>query len=101
MPVDFIGVNTQKPFGAKLVRLANNLLEVRELTDALADARGHMTTGTDFAKFAEYFGIDPTQASQASQLLDWIDDILNTNTEITGADRRDRLNQFCSRIAGQ
>lgn len=103
MAIDYITVTrTSRPqLGAQLVRLANMLREVRDLCDAVNDAAGRMHDGANYATLETNFGLATGQGANAATLFGLLNEILNTNTDVTGANRLSRLDEFAARIAGQ
>lgn len=103
MAADYLVISrTNRPqMGNQLIRAANLLTELRDLIDAINDAGNHMFTGADYTVFAAQFGISASDAANALTLLGLINTILNTNTDVTGANRFAQLDEFCARLAGQ
>jgi hypothetical protein len=101
MAADYIVVTkTNRPnLGAQLIRLANMLREVRDLSDALNDSGSHMFDGGDYTVFEAQFGV--TGGANVLSLMGLINTILNANTDVTGANRLSQLDEFVSRLAGQ
>lgn len=101
MAADFITVTrTNRPqLGNQLIRAANLLRELRDLVDALNDAGGHMFEGADYTVFEAQFGV--TGGANVLTLIGLINTILNTDTDVTGANRLAQLDEFVARIAGQ
>jgi hypothetical protein len=101
MAADFIAVTkTSRPqLGNQLIRAANLTRELRDLIDALNDAGQHMFTGADYTVFEAQFGV--TGGANVLTLLGLINNILNTNGEVTGANRLAQLDEFVARLAGQ
>jgi hypothetical protein len=101
MAADFISVTkTSRPqLGNQLIRAANLTRELRDLIDALNDAGQHMFTGADYTVFEAQFGV--TGGANVLTLLGLINNILNTNGEVTGANRLAQLDEFVARLAGQ
>jgi hypothetical protein len=101
LAADFVVVTrTNRPqLGSQLVSLANKLREVRDLADALNDAGNHMFNGADYSVFEAQFGV--TGGANVLTLIGLINTILNTNGEVTGANRLSQLDEFISRLAGQ
>lgn len=101
MAADFIVVTkTNRPqMGNQLIRLANLVREVRDLSDALNDAGQHCFNGADYTVFEAQFGV--TGGANVLTLLGLVNSILNTNGEVTGANRLSQLDEFVARLAGQ
>lgn len=101
MAADYIVVTkTNRPqMGNQLVRAANMLRELRDLVDTLNDAGGHMFNGADYTVFEAQFGV--TGGANVLTLIGLINTILNTNTDVTGANRVAQLDEFVSRLASQ
>mgnify|MGYP001569972688 CR=1 FL=1 len=103
MAADYLVVTrTNRPqLGNQLIRLANQLREVRDLTDALNDAGGHMFNGGDYTVFEAQFGLTAGQGANALSLMGLLNTILNTSTDVTGANRLSQLDEVVARLAGQ
>jgi hypothetical protein len=71
------------------------------LIDALNDAGQHMFAASDFTMFEAQFGLSAGQGANASNLLALVHEILNTNTDVAGATRLSRLDEFVARLSGQ
>jgi hypothetical protein len=101
MAADYISVTaTNRPqLGNQLIRLANMLREVRDLADALNDAGQHMFAGADYAVFEAKFGV--TGGANVLTLIGLVNNILNTSTDVTGANRLAQIDEFVARLAGQ
>lgn len=101
MAADYIVVTkTNRPqLGTQLIRLANLLRELRDLSDALNDAGGHMFDGGDYTVFEAQFGV--TGGANVLTLMGLLNNILNTSTTVAGTDRLSQLDEFVSRLAGQ
>ena len=84
-----------------MIAAANRLKELRELVDGLNDAGAHMWTGADFTVLEAQFGLTAATGANFLSLLGLINTILNTNTDVTGANRLSQLDEFQSRLAGQ
>lgn len=82
-----------------MIRSANLLRELRDLIDALNDSGQHMFNGADYTVFEAQFGV--TGGANVLTLLGLINTILNSNSEVTGANRLAQLDEFVARIAGQ
>ena len=105
MAADFLVVTrTNRPsLGNQLVAAANALRDLRDKIDALNDAGSHQfTTGPDdYSVFESQFGLAAGQGANALSLLGLINTIMNTNTDVTGANRLAQLDEFVARLAGQ
>ena len=103
MAADYLSITkTNRPqLGNQLIRLANLVRDVRDLSDALNDAGGHMFAAADYSMFETQFGITTGQGANVLTLMGLVNSILNTNTDVTGANRLAQLDEFVSRIAGQ
>jgi hypothetical protein len=101
MAADFIAVTkTNRPqLGSQLIRAANLARELRDLVDALNDAGQHMFNGADYAVFEAQFGV--TGGANVLSLIGLVNTILNSNGEVTGANRLSQLDEFVARLAGQ
>lgn len=103
MAADYLAITkTNRPqLGNQLIAAANRLRELRDLVDALNDAGQHMFNGGDYTMFETQFGVASGQGANALTLLGLMHNILNTNTEVTGANRLSQLDEFVARLAGQ
>lgn len=103
MAADYLAISrTNRPnMGNQLIRAANLMRELRDLIDAINDAGNHMFAGADYTVFAAQFGIASADAANALTLLGLVNTIMNTNTDVTGANRLAQLDEFVSRLAGQ
>lgn len=101
MAADYIVVTrTNRPnMGANLIQAANKLKELRELVDGLNDAGNHQFSAGDYSLFEQQFGV--TGGANVLTLIGLVNTILNTNTEVTGANRLSQLDEFVARLAGQ
>lgn len=101
MATDYISVNRTKQLGNSLVRAADLMRELRELMDKLSDVIGHSQDGVTYTTLETNFGLTTGQGANLASLVALIQDILNTSTDVTGANRLSRLDEFCARLAGQ
>ena len=103
MAADYLVITrSNRPnLGSQLIRSANDLLELCDRVQALNDAGSHMFDGADYTVFEAQFGIAAGQGANALSLLGLINTILNTSTDVTGANRRSQLAEFIARLAGQ
>lgn len=104
MAADFLVITrtpTRPQLGSQLIVAANRLRELRDLVDALNDAGQHMFSGGDYTVFEAQFGVAAGQGANTLTLLGLIHTILNTNTDVIGANRFSQLDEFVARLAGQ
>lgn len=104
MAADFCPITkTNRPLlGTSLIRLANTLLDARDLCKALNSTAQHCFNGGDFSVFEGQFGLaNPGDGGSIVTLLSLVNTILNTNGAVTDQDRVDKLDEFVSRLAGQ
>lgn len=87
--------------GHQLVGLANLLRDVRDKADALNDMASRMHDGATFTAVETNFGLPGGTGGNFVTMLQQLQDILNGNTEVTGANRLSRLDEFVARLAGQ
>lgn len=91
---------TQRPqLGQQLIRAANLTKELRELVDGLNDVGQHQFDGADYSVFETQFGV--TGGANVLTLLGLVNTILNTNGDVTGANRLSQLDEFVGRLSGQ
>jgi hypothetical protein len=103
MANDFLAITaTSRPqMGNQAIRLANLLREVRDLADALNDAANHMHDGATFTTVEQRFGLPGGTGANFVTLLGYVQEILNTSTAVSDANRLARLDEFVGRVAGQ
>ncbi len=101
MAADFISVDRSKQLGNNLVRLAGLIREARDLCDNLNDVGQHCFSGSDYSLFETKFGLTTGTGANTLTLLGLLNTILNTNTDVTGANRLSQLDEFVSRLNGQ
>lgn len=101
MAADYITVNRVKQLGNQLVRAAELARELRELVDKLSDAKDHSFAASDFSVLEANFGLSAGVGANTATLIGLIQAILNSNAEVTGANRLAQLDEFCARLAGQ
>lgn len=101
MAADYISVNKAKLPGSNLVRAADLLRELRELVDKENDIVGHSFNASDYTVMEANFGLTTGTGQNTATLLGLINTILNTNTDVTGANRLAQLDEFVARLAGQ
>ena len=103
MASDYIVVTrTNRPqLATLLVRAANLTRELRDLVDVLNDIGQHQFNGGDYSVLESQFGLQTGVGPNALTLLGLINTILNSNGEVTGANRLAQLDEFVSRLANQ
>ncbi len=101
MAADFIVVNRAKNLGNSLVRAAEMIRELREVVDKLNDAVSHSFAAADYSVMETNFGLASGTGANTATLIGLIATIMNTNTDVTGANRLAQLDEFCARLAGQ
>lgn len=102
MDFDIITKANRNQMGSAVIRLANMMREACDLCDALNDAAGHMWTGSTYTTLIAQFSLDASvDPANFLTLLGNLNEILNTNTDVTGANRAARIQEFIARIAGQ
>lgn len=103
MAADYIIVSkTNRPqLGTQLIRAANLTRELRDLIDAIHDIGQHQFDGGNFTMFEQQFGLPAGSGGNTLTLLGLVNNIFNTNTDVTGASRLSQLNEFVDRLAGQ
>lgn len=101
MAADYIVVDRSKQLGNQLVRAAGLLREVQTLIDQLNDIGQHCFNGADYTVLEARFGLATGTGANTLTLLALVHTILNTGTDVTGANRTSQLEEFTSRIAGQ
>lgn len=103
MAADYIVISrTNRPqLGNQLIAAANRLKELRELVDGLNDAGQHMFDGADYSVMETQFGLAAGTGANTLTLIGYLQEIFNSETEVTGATRLARIDEFQSRLAGQ
>lgn len=101
MAADYITVNRGKQLGNSLVRSADLIRELRELIDKLNDAVGHSFASSDYSVMEANFGLAAGTGANTATLIGLVSIIVNTNTDVTGANRSSQLDEFAARLAGQ
>lgn len=103
MAADYLNIKTpnRPQLGTQLISLANQLLTVQQLCAALAGVQGHQFNGADYSVFEAQFGLPVGTGANVATLLGNLNTILNTNTDVTGANRATQLQEFINRLAGQ
>lgn len=103
MAADYLAItrNNRPQNGTQLISAANQLIDLCNKVQALNDIGQHCFTGGDYSVFEAQFGVAAGQGANALTLLGLINNILNTATEVTGANRLAQLQEFQARLAGQ
>lgn len=101
MAADYIVVNRTKQLGNNLVRAAELLREVRSLVKDVNGIGQHCFNASDYTVMEAQFGLATGTGANTLALLTLINTILNTNTDVTGANRLSQLDEFVTRLAGQ
>jgi hypothetical protein len=101
MAADLIEVDRSKQGGNQLVRLAQLISEARSLSELLFAAANHGVAAGDFTQFERVFGLVAGTGANTITVLGNTRDILNTNEEVAGQTRKDRLDEFEARLAVQ
>src|SRR5688572_8312271 len=103
MAADYVVVTkTNRPvMGNALISVANDLRNLRDKIDAVNDAAQHMVNGGDHTLLEQQFGVGVGAGANLVTLLGLINTILNTSSDVTGANRLAQLDEFVARIAGQ
>lgn len=101
MAADFIALDTTKPMGRNIVRLAELVREVRELIDKLNDNKDHMVDSLVYTVLESRTGASTAYSGNLATLLGYMQEIFNSNATVAGADRLARLDEFVARVAGQ
>jgi hypothetical protein len=103
MAIDFVSITkTSRPqLGSQVIGLANQIRDIRDKVDALNDAASHMHDGANYALVESQFGLTGGAGANFVTLLGLLNTIMNTNGDVTGANRLAQLDEFVARIAGQ
>lgn len=101
MAADYIKINRAKTHGNSLVRLADLIREVREQAEKLKDSANHMVDGSNHDLLEDMFGLEEGTGPNTITLVNIIDGIFNTDTDVEGSVRLDQINEFVARLAGQ
>lgn len=101
MAADYLAVDRSRQLGNALVRAADLLSELGDLIDKLSSIGNHCFNGADYTVFEARFGLVAGTGANALSLLNLIQTILNSNTDVTGANRLSQLKEFIARVAGQ
>ncbi len=87
MAADYIVVtkSNRPQLGSQLVALANKWIEIRQLATALKQIKDHQNAAGDFTVMAGQFGLSAGDAASAAGILDNVNTLWNTNTDVLGA----------------
>jgi hypothetical protein len=98
MAINHISIDRTEQLGADLINLARQLQDTRDKANRLVDiANTQWDTGV-FTTLESRFGLEAGAGGDVLFLLSYLDEILNTNTTVSGADRLARINDFCARL---
>jgi hypothetical protein len=101
MAADFIPLDRSKQLANNIVRQAELIRELRELSDKNSDNANHMFNGSDYTVLIAQTGVSIDNAAQLTTLLGYMTEIMNSIATIAGADRLSRLDEFVARLSGQ
>lgn len=101
MAADYIKLNKALPLSQLIVSLAENIRNQRELADKINDIVNHSVDGSDYTVLESLTGVSTTYSGNLSTLVLYMQEIFNTNADVTGANRLARMEEFVSRLAGQ
>ena len=96
-----ISKNNRPQLGSEAIRAANDMIELRDRVRAILNAASRQHDGVTYTTLEAQFGLLAGTGANFVSLLSLINDILNTNVEVTGANRISRLDEFTARLAGQ
>jgi hypothetical protein len=98
MAINHIKVLRTEQLGADLIDLSRQLQSTRDKANRLIDIANTLWDSGDFATLEDRFGLETGNGGDVLFLLSYLDEILNTNTTVSGADRLARINDFCARL---
>lgn len=101
MAADYIRVDRTKQLGNRLVRCADQLLDVAQSLAELLAAGSHANDGSDYSVMETIFGLQTGTGANVLTLIDLIDTILNTGSTVAGTTRLAQIQEFTARLAGQ
>jgi hypothetical protein len=101
MAADFIDVNRTEQPGNTLVALAGRILEIQEEITNLFAAGNHMHESGNYALLESNFGLAAGKGANTLTLLGYMNEIFNTATDVAGATRLSRIQEFTSRLFPQ
>ncbi len=103
MAADYIVVtkSNRTQLGNQLVTLANKWIEIRQLAAALKNIKDHQNASGDFTVMAAQFSLSAADAASAAGILDNVNTLWNTNTDVVGATRASQQDELANRLAGQ
>lgn len=104
MAIDFTVIKRtgRTQLGSQVIKLANQLRDLRDRCDALNDAASRMHDGSNYDQVESMFSLEDTSGGgNFVTLLQNLQDILNTNATVSGDTRLSRIDEFVSRLAGQ
>lgn len=103
MAADRIIVNktNRTQAGSQAIAVANAITDLQNKVAALNAIAGHGVNVSDYTVLEADFSLAPGAGANFATLLGLINTILNTNTDVTGANRLSQLNEYAARLAAQ
>lgn len=101
MAADFIDVNRTKQPGNMMVRCADLLCELSDTVAKMKNIKDHCNAAGDFSKMEAVFGLNVGAGANAAALIDNLNTLLNSATDVLGATRAAQLLEYKSRLSGQ
>lgn len=103
MAADYIPISkTNRGVSAsQVIAAANRLVELRDLIAQLDANAQHMHEGGVYTVLESQFNLPAGSGANFLTLLGYMQEIFNTNTDVTGANRLARIEEFCARLSGQ
>jgi len=101
MAQDYIVVNRSKQPGNQLVRLASILTEARAIAENIVNIGGHTIAGADHTQMESVFGLVAGDGCDVVGMVVDINNMLNKNTTVAGADRLAQIEEFTGRLGLQ
>ena len=101
MAADRIVINRTKQAGNSFVRAADLVGELMNVLDKLNLIAGHGNDGATYTVMEADFGMQAGAGANSATLLGLINNIFNTNTDVTGINRLAQLREFVGRVGGQ
>lgn len=101
MAADRIVIDRSKQAGNSLVRAADLLAELSDNIAKLNLIAGHTNDGATYTQMESTFGLQAGAGANCITLITLINNLFNTNTDVTGANRLSQLLEFVGRVSGQ